>query len=67
MGVSPGPHAGIMTMDYAERRWTSRDGLALYARDYAGGDGDACLPVICLHGLTRSSKDFEEVAPRVAA
>jgi pimeloyl-ACP methyl ester carboxylesterase len=52
---------------FAERRWTSPDGLALYARDYAGAEGDACLPVICLHGLTRNSKDFEGIAPRIAA
>lgn len=52
--------------DFSERRWTSPDGLILYARDYAGGDGDACLPVICLHGLTRNSKDFEDLAHLVA-
>ena len=51
---------------YEERRWTSRDGLTLYARDYpAAGDGGR-LPVICLHGLTRNSKDFEEIAPIIA-
>ena len=51
---------------YEERRWTSRDGLSLYARDYpAAGEGGR-LPVICLHGLTRNSKDFEEVAPLIA-
>lgn len=55
-----------MNMDYAERRWTSRDGIILYARDYAGADGDTCLPVICLHGLTRNSKDFEDIAARIA-
>lgn len=49
-----------------ERRWTSRDGLSLFARDYAGASGEAQLPVICLHGLTRNSKDFEEVAPIIA-
>jgi pimeloyl-ACP methyl ester carboxylesterase len=51
---------------YAERRWTSRDGLSLFARDYAGAGGEARLPVICLHGLTRNSKDFEEIAPIIA-
>jgi len=55
-----------MTTDYAERRWRSRDGLNLFARDYAGASGDARLPVICLHGLTRNSKDFEDVAPIIA-
>lgn len=51
---------------FSEREWTSRDGLKLYARDYAGGSGGCRLPVICLHGLTRNSKDFEEFAPRIA-
>ena len=53
--------------EFVERRWTSRDGLSLYARDYAGAAGDARLPVVCLHGLTRNSKDFEELAPLIAA
>jgi pimeloyl-ACP methyl ester carboxylesterase len=52
---------------FAEREWVSRDGLRLYARDYAGGSGGCRLPVICLHGLTRNSKDFEDVAPQIAA
>ena len=53
--------------DHAERTWTSADGLTLFARDYAGSDGPAKLPVICIHGLTRNSRDFEEVAPWIAA
>jgi pimeloyl-ACP methyl ester carboxylesterase len=52
---------------YAEREWRAVDGLALYARDYAGASGTCRLPVICLHGVTRNSKDFEDVAPRIAA
>jgi pimeloyl-ACP methyl ester carboxylesterase len=52
---------------YDEREWRSRDGLRLYARDYAAASGACRLPVICLHGLTRNSKDFEEVAPAIAA
>ena len=54
-------------MTFQERRWTSHDGLGLFARDYSGAAGEARLPVICLHGLTRNAKDFEEVAPRLAA
>lgn len=50
----------------AERRWTSRDGLSLFARDHPCTRGEALLPVICLHGLTRNSKDFEDVAPQIA-
>ena len=53
--------------DYAERRWTSRDGLSLYARDYPAASGHDRLPVICLHGLTRNSKDFEDIAPIIAS
>lgn len=49
------------------RWWTSRDGLRLHARDYAGAEGPARLPVICIHGLTRNSRDFENVAPYIAA
>lgn len=52
---------------FSDRWWTSSDGLRLYARDYPGASGDAMLPVICIHGLTRNSKDFEDVAPAMAA
>ena len=52
---------------FAERSWTSDDGLRLYARDYAAADGPARCPVICIHGLTRNSADFDEVAPWIAA
>ena len=55
-----------MSTDHVERRWASRDGLTLYARDYPAADGEAGIPVICLHGLTRNSKDFEEIAPVIA-
>ena len=30
-----------MTQTFAERRWTSPDGLTLYARDYAAAPGAA--------------------------
>lgn len=43
------------------------DGLRLYARDYAPIGDERALPVICLHGLTRNSADFEDVAPWIAA
>lgn len=47
--------------------YASHDNLSLYARDYAAQGEDARLPVICLHGLTRNSSDFEELAPWLAA
>jgi len=45
--------------------WRSADGLTLHARDYPAAGGK--LAVICIHGLTRNSKDFEELAPRIQA
>lgn len=55
-----------MTAAYAERRWTSPDGLSLFARDCAPADGPARLPVIAIHGLTRNSADFEVIAALIA-
>lgn len=51
---------------YSDLSYTSTDGLALYARDYAAHSGPARLPVICIHGLTRNSADFDELAPWIA-
>ena len=51
--------------NYREIRYRGDDGLELYARDYAN-DG-ARLTLLCLHGLTRNSADFEHVAAEVAA
>ena len=53
-------------MAYAERRFTSPDGLSLYARDYPGADGPVRLPVIAIHGLTRNSADFDAIAGLIA-
>lgn len=50
---------------YAERSFTSRDGLRLYYRDYAGPTRSG-VTALCLHGLTRNSRDFEDLAPRLA-
>jgi pimeloyl-ACP methyl ester carboxylesterase len=51
--------------DFVDRFHTSRDGLRLYARDYAGPT-PAGVSAVCLHGLTRNSRDFEALAPRLA-
>jgi pimeloyl-ACP methyl ester carboxylesterase len=54
--------------DFVDLTWQGQGGLTLYARDYAPAAGAlARSPVICIHGLTRNSKDFEEVAPWIAA
>ena len=55
-----------MSQTFTERRWTSADGLSLYARDYAGASGVAKLPVIAIHGLTRNSADFGVIAGLMA-
>ena len=52
---------------FAERRWTTADGLTLFARDHAPAGGPARLPVIAIHGLTRNSADFGGIAPLIAA
>jgi len=48
-----------------DHTWVSVDGLKLYARAYGAPRVDK-LPVICIPGLTRNSRDFEEVAPWIA-
>jgi pimeloyl-ACP methyl ester carboxylesterase len=58
-----------MTIEHTVR---AGDGLALFVREWpaeapAQGATDMGAPVLCLHGLTRNSRDFEVVAPRLAA
>jgi pimeloyl-ACP methyl ester carboxylesterase len=61
---------------YAEIDWQSHDGLRLYARVYeraecVGASADSigsaagAPTVLCLHGLTRNSRDFEDLAPHL--
>lgn len=45
---------------FRERFFSARDGLRLYARDY--GDDRTRLPVVCLPGLSRNSRDFHPLA-----
>jgi pimeloyl-ACP methyl ester carboxylesterase len=49
--------------DFTDRYWESRDGLKLHYRDYSGREDRP--PVLCLPGLTRNARDFEEVAARL--
>src|SRR5690242_16143563 len=49
---------------YDNRQWQSADGLNLHYRDYPGGEGGP--PILCLPGLTRNARDFEEVAERLS-
>ncbi len=52
---------------YRDHWYTSTDGLRLYARDYPGPSDNKLLPVLCMHGLTRSSTDFTWIAGHLAA
>ena len=47
---------------YRERSLVVRDGLTLHYRDYPGESGKP--PILCLHGLTRNSRDFADFAER---
>ena len=47
---------------YEDRYLTVRDGLRLHYRDYAGAPDKP--PILCLHGLTRNSRDWAEFAER---
>jgi pimeloyl-ACP methyl ester carboxylesterase len=50
----------------AEYWFDSDDGLKLYSRIYAGPAADSPV-ILCLHGLTRNSRDFEQLARHLAA
>lgn len=52
--------------DYNDLFYTVPDGLTLYARDYPGPSEGAPV-VLCMHGLTRNSRDFAAIAPKLAA
>jgi pimeloyl-ACP methyl ester carboxylesterase len=49
---------------YRECDYQSSEGLRLHYRDYAGDESR--LPVLCLPGLTRNSRDFDFIAGHLA-
>ena len=53
-------------MPPAEYWFDSHDGLRLFSRVYAAPCASAPV-VLCLHGLTRNSRDFEELATHLSA
>ena len=53
-------------MTWRDIHYQSADGLDLYARDY-GPQGSEAMPVLCLSGLTRNSRDFHFIAQHMAA
>ena len=50
---------------FNDHYFQTQDGLRLYARDYPGPEENAPV-VLCLHGLTRNSRDFQELAPALS-
>lgn len=62
--VASNPPQAEAAAAFADRHWTSRDGLKLHFRDYPGrADRPA---VLCLPGLTRNARDFADLAARLA-
>ena len=51
-------------VQYEDGYWWSNDGLRLHYCDYAGPSDRP--PIICIAGLTRNARDFEDVAARLA-
>ncbi len=60
----PFPREPYLDTSYTDKFWVSDDGLKLYARVYPGPEAFA-RTVLCLHGLTRNSRDFEDLAPHL--
>lgn len=58
---------GVIVGEGQEHWISTPDGLALFVREYLPQPPQTGLPVLCLHGLTRNSRDFERVGPRIAA
>ena len=54
--------AGAAEPRFRDSYLTVADGIRLHYRDYAG-PGDK-PPLLCLHGLTRNSRDFADLAER---
>ncbi|WP_353203150.1 alpha/beta hydrolase [Sphingomonas sp.] len=49
---------------YENRYWWSNDGIRLHYRDYPGDL--AKPPIVCLPGLTRNAREFDDVARRLS-
>ena len=49
---------------HREHTYMSRDGLTLFYREY--GESEGGVPIVCLPGITRNSRDFEDIAAHLA-
>jgi pimeloyl-ACP methyl ester carboxylesterase len=56
-----------VTTDFLDRFVVVDGGLRLHYRDYAGAADMSGTPVVCLPGLTRNCRDFDALAPYLAA
>ena len=52
--------SAVATAPFEDRYFTVRDGLQLHYRDYPGSRDKP--PLLCLHGLTRNARDWDEFA-----
>ena len=53
---------------WSDHYWWSGDGVRLHARIYEPPDGsEAMPPILCMPGLARNARDFEALAPHLAA
>ncbi|GAA6136941.1 alpha/beta hydrolase [Arenicella sp. 4NH20-0111] len=52
--------------DYVDIWYQGHDGLPLYARDYSLECGEGCPVILCMHGLTRNSADFDDISAVLA-
>lgn len=53
--------------DFAAKTFTAPDGVKTWYRRYESQASGMKTPVVCLHGLTRNSRDFADIASKIAA
>ena len=53
--------------EFSEHFFTNADRLRIAYRIYPANGEETGPPVLCLHGLTRNLRDFENLAPKLAA
>lgn len=56
-----------MAGGFSDQIFETADGLKLHYRVYPATVDETGPPVLCLHGLTRNLKDFEDLAPKLGA
>ncbi len=62
MTCPPDGGAELLSAEFREVTFDAPDGLKLYARVYGPRQDTGALPMVCLPGLTRNSRDFHELA-----